>query len=933
MPKKPDPKEVEVICIKEGDSSDEMPADEASEKPEEGEKAKEDAKSKENGEGPAGKKALLRPVVISLKAIVDQLMEMTDPDLDAEQKDANVCTKARKIKQLADDLISLALRKTQTKSPAEYQYVTKVQGLRPQHFKDMRNLLQNVVGLGMVKISTGARNSPFVDINFLSKECMEKGLEIIRDKPLGLSLSVIETKMVDKSRLPPECVLSPLDKDLDTTTMLKESLLRTRELTEEECRRLVEWKDKFVRHSLAKMCESMDPDIHTIVKDRTEGYFYKLEKIRATIPPETASERYQTYSGVNPETGKLEMGYWVLGSDVPSRYPRSPCIKRTLKVFTEFMESSGKPLYDLRVRKGYWHSIMFRSNHVDECMVVLLLRTGNNADTEKDLEALKPQLKELVETGPGKDCGVKSIHVKTISESGRSGSCHLVHGEEHLDDEVAGVKLRLYLASLFWTDCGSTELVCSALAGELGLGPGTGVLQLGVATALICMYLAQRCKVVCALDRMQTVIPLAKENVERNGLKNVVLVQGSPATTLTSLRTHFKECESVHAVVLETSSNSRNKEEILSLRKSLWIKKVAYMIISYKDVTTSLRLLCSKNTDTSEPFVIVKVIPFDVTSTSFRPDVLLMLERPSVLEGLTEKRVPATKPVSRPDVARPKAGLLAKRPRLSNEMSPSGLRPRALLSGPSVRPPLMREPLLPSSRGYMDRGFGPNPERNIGYGSQRGPSMDWSQGGNVRRTLLPFDNESARIRAAEEEEEVLLLERSRQKESQLQQLQDVVMQAQRRRVADGLLPTPQVAPVISNIEEVVLTAIKKTGLLEKVAALTEAPRSSRVDLECTRRDPDDWSRYKEAESSDRWPSSYHQRGADARTSINESRYESQDSLGYRDRGSYGYSNRDESPEPLAQGSFRYQSRDVYDYDDGDTTRKVPAYKPRGGYYD
>ncbi|KAJ8891603.1 hypothetical protein PR048_004131, partial [Dryococelus australis] len=93
----------------------------------------------------------------------------------------------------------------------------------------------------------------------------------------------------------------------------------------------LKWKEKFIQHVLSKMCDKLDPDVTTVVKDRTEGYFFKLQDIRSTVLLSTESERYQTYSGVNPDTGKVEMGYWGLGSDVPSRIPRSACIRNVLK--------------------------------------------------------------------------------------------------------------------------------------------------------------------------------------------------------------------------------------------------------------------------------------------------------------------------------------------------------------------------------------------------------------------------------------------------------------------------------------------------------------------------------------------------------------------------------------------------------------------------
>ncbi|XP_063234244.1 uncharacterized protein LOC134537586 [Bacillus rossius redtenbacheri] len=879
-----------------------------------------------------GKRATMWPLVVSLKESVDHLTELTLLDPDDKDDVTDICSELKKIKELTDKLsVVSGNQKGKNDGKAadahKYQYVAKIQGLRQQHFKDMRNMLQNALGLGSVKFSPTVRNSPFVEINFTNEELMDKGLKVIRNKPLGLTLCVVETRKVQKDRLPPESILEAVDSEFDPIVKFKESLLRSRELTEEEHDRMVEWKDKFTRHVLSKMCEKLDPDVHIIVKDRTEGYFFKLEKIRSTVSLSSESERYQTYSGVNPETGKLELGYWSLGSDVPSRIPRSSSIRTVLKVLANFMESSGRPFFDLRVRKGYWDSVMIRSNHVGECMVVLIVHSEGSAEGAGGCESLKPLLKDLFESGDGKECAVKSIHMKTITEvepntaegrrQGKAGAWHHVYGDDYLQEEVAGLRVRLYRNTFFWGDGGCTPQLCETIVDELGLAPGTGVLQMGVATGLVCMYLAKRCKAVVGLDRVQSMLPLARGNVELNGLGNVELMQGGANTSVASLRTHFKDCDDVYAVITETSSNARSKEEILGLRKSAWIKKVAYLIISYKDVTSSLRLMCSKTVDTSEPFVVVKVIPFDVASTNVRPDILLFLERAQALEGHTEKRVPkgVSKVVAVKNKPAQSSGPPAKKFKMNPGSQAMGQRPRSLLQGRKFGP----TPLVPQNRGFMGRGFGQNQQHNFGHGhhqqqQQPPPSMfPWSQGGNMRNQMQ-FDNRAAdSFRAAEEE---ALAERVRQQKEaqQLQQLQEALLQAQRRQLVESLMPvTP---PVNNNIEEVVLSAIKKTGLLERMYALSETPMRAQADVPVGRSDTtDNWSRFNEP-SSDRWTSNYSQRNTDDQTSFNEnvSSYQGRTVSGYQDRDVSGYEDRDVTGFQTRDNSgYKDQDQDSYGF--------------------
>nr|CAD7398649.1 unnamed protein product [Timema poppensis] len=519
-----------------------------------------------------------------------------------------------------------------------FTHCIRVKGLHPRYIKDLRLLIQNVIGMGLVKFVPAPRNSVYVGISFSTKEHLDEAIKILSDSPLGLKLQ-IETpdgEIIAGGSLEGS-------EQTDPMILLQDALQDGGPTSEEEYQKQIEWKEQVTTNSLRTLSQVLEREITVVMKDRTEGFLWKMEKLRPCPLTETLSDRYQTFSGVDDATGQADLGYRAFGSNVTSRVVRSPHVRKVVEVMKHFMLSSGKELYNHQDKSGFWLSLVVRSNYAGEIMLLVTVRTKGEEEANKEFDIFKPRFEEYFgEGGAGSDCNIVSIHMKASYQHTRALVKHM-YGTEYLEEMAAGLRVQIFNKTYFWSNPIGVNLLCETIAEAMELTDETGVVELGCSTGIIGMYIAKRCKTVFELDKLGTSLGQAKSNAKLNEIENMQFVECNNFDTLPShIKTMLKGYKRVCALLNDTSNNARTTVEMLLIRHLQAVERVIYVMMVNKDCVRNILALC--NPEGGTPFVIVKVIPLDITPSIIHSEVVVVLARPKVLPGLTEVITPKPGP-------------------------------------------------------------------------------------------------------------------------------------------------------------------------------------------------------------------------------------------------------------------------------------------------
>ncbi|XP_063233099.1 uncharacterized protein LOC134536932 [Bacillus rossius redtenbacheri] len=422
---------------------------------------------------------------------------------------------------------------------------------------------------------------------------------------------------------------------VDTRTVietLNAIVKQEKELTQETYETILAGKSRLADATLGAISTRLRTHTMVAMTDCTGSLLFKVDRLRFTPVTNSLSERFDYYFGNNKKQG--------FAGIVP-KMSRNDHVQKVVQVVKEFTKTSGEGIYDPKSKQGLWKSVTVRSNFAGKCMVVLNIHVIYIAAAEKVCRNLTPRLGRLFETGPGKDLGVVSVHIKASSGYSAATVRYLAYGEEHLVEEVADLRLHLSWKVMLDSLHG-IPLLCDTIAEMLALGKEKAVITLGTPD-FITIPIAKKCNTVFCINEMEKAVRSAFDaNLTLNKVRNVMLVDDSSILALPAYQDSFKQYSQVCAVITDESigTHSLRSTKYLSEVKRLvqlqYVKRVFYICLSH-NTDEIFKILCWKKLDNTDPFVIVKVVCVDVVPTK-SPAITFSLARVSELEDPTDTR-------------------------------------------------------------------------------------------------------------------------------------------------------------------------------------------------------------------------------------------------------------------------------------------------------
>ncbi|XP_043274236.1 uncharacterized protein [Venturia canescens] len=280
-------------------------------------------------------------------------------------------------------------------------------------------------------------------------------------------------------------------------------------------------------------------------------------------------------------------------------------------------------------RNHNWLWLLVRSNSKDELMV---FATG-----KKISAATMQKLKQTFETGPGKDCNVKSLYCKSIDpKSGNTGTSNITFlaGTEALDETVGGVKIQLAPKTNFWCNASGVEQLGAAVGDMLSPLQKTTVIEVGCGLGLIGLMVASKCKKVLGLDAPSEVEE-AEMTSELNKVQNASFVMGQTSELITKVTTLLKNTKA-SAIVNGNTKLGRDIEMMTALRKIPSLRRIVMITtLTKQSVRAMLELTRPVDGDLGNPFMPLRAILVDTLPTGPHFEVVIRMERLN-LENMNE---------------------------------------------------------------------------------------------------------------------------------------------------------------------------------------------------------------------------------------------------------------------------------------------------------
>jgi 23S rRNA (uracil1939-C5)-methyltransferase len=231
---------------------------------------------------------------------------------------------------------------------------------------------------------------------------------------------------------------------------------------------------------------------------------FELEPIEAAVEPWRYRNKLEYSFG--ERDGELALGFHRRGSwhevvDVDDCHLASPASNAARNSVRGWARAEGIPAYDRRGRAGVLRNLVVRDS----------ARTG--------------QVQTRLVTSPA-SFSRPPVDLHTVIEgpgSGTDGPTGVL-GEEHLEEELCGLRFRVAPAAFLQTNTAMAETLYGIAIDFAGLGGAERVFDLFCGIGTIALVIAPHAGEVWGLESVPDAIADAEQNARRNGIHNVRFV-------------------------------------------------------------------------------------------------------------------------------------------------------------------------------------------------------------------------------------------------------------------------------------------------------------------------------------------------------------------------------------------------------------------------
>ncbi|MFK5974003.1 MAG: 23S rRNA (uracil(1939)-C(5))-methyltransferase RlmD [Flavobacteriaceae bacterium] len=275
----------------------------------------------------------------------------------------------------------------------------------------------------------------------------------------------------------------------------------------------------------------------------------------------------------------------------------------------DFAVKNGLSFFNPRQQHGMLRTLMIRNSSIGELMVLIQF-------FEDDKDKRNLLLNHLAETFPEISSLQFVINQKqndTIYD--QEVVCYA--GRDHIFEEMEGLRFKINAKSFYQTNSEQAYELYKITRDFAGLSGKELVYDLYTGTGTIAQFIAKKAKKVVGIEAVPEAIADAKENAERNGIKNVAFFVGDMKNVFNE---SFITANGTPDIIITDPPRDGMHKDVVRQILNIAPKKVVYVSCNSATQARDLELM-------KELYSVTKVQPVDMFPQTHHVENVVLLEK------------------------------------------------------------------------------------------------------------------------------------------------------------------------------------------------------------------------------------------------------------------------------------------------------------------
>ncbi|XP_072761236.1 uncharacterized protein [Anoplolepis gracilipes] len=423
----------------------------------------------------------------------------------------------------------------------------------------------------------------------------------------------------------------------EKSALLRERLSKLARVLSASYPHYEKWLERIEKIERSPICKIDPPRRCSLIKPHTNRWKFLCSKkhiqisIKEEDNPGSSKKCFKVVWHLEP------MGAGGINTDNLAEFPAF--VLNAVKIFEDFLqttipsqdaitfnENPDDISMDIKkesaYKKQHWSWLLVRCNSKDELM---LFATGRNI-TRNTMD----RLKQMYESGSGKNCNVKSLYCKSINKYDDKAVTTFLVGAEALDELVGSLKLQLAPKTNFWSNAAGAWNMVKTIADMLKPTARTTVLEVGCGIGVIGLTIASKCREVIGIDSPSE-IEEAEVTCSLNKIYNVSFIMGTPfevVNKINSARDLHNKNRVTYSIINANTNMGRAIEVMTALRKITSLRRIVMVTaLTKQSVRAILELARPIEGDLGHPFMPIRACVVDTLPNGSHFEAVILMER------------------------------------------------------------------------------------------------------------------------------------------------------------------------------------------------------------------------------------------------------------------------------------------------------------------
>ncbi len=214
-----------------------------------------------------------------------------------------------------------------------------------------------------------------------------------------------------------------------------------------------------------------------------------------------------------------------------------PDMRLALQITEQWARENGLPFYHKREQTGYLRHLLVRRSRSTGELLAALVTTGQTECLPEPEEGLLFLWAMTMKNAPfsGRLTGLLHMRNDSPADVVRSEDTAVLYGQDHIEEELLGLRFRITPFSFFQTNTAGAEVLYSLVRDFVGDTRGKRIFDLYSGTGTIAQILAPVAERVTGVEIVPEAVEAARANAQANGLSNCDFLCGDVLKVLDDL--------------------------------------------------------------------------------------------------------------------------------------------------------------------------------------------------------------------------------------------------------------------------------------------------------------------------------------------------------------------------------------------------------------